>query len=211
MLEYCLSDAKLARANTFDLRVPEDAIEWMKHPDLVDDFIIHGGYRLVPISVCFPKIIRSNQFISIRSVWKNTGIGVVPNHRPEWNGKYKLAYALLDKVSHQPVSTHVTEINPANWLKGTNYPCDAEISFAGISNGTYDFAYAIVDTNQGNTPGLNLAITDPKEPSGWHIMGTTRVSGISQLKPLKPIPRPTNMAPKATIKPPLRKATALQN
>lgn len=199
MLEYCLNDAKLARANTFDLRVPEDAIEWMKNPDLVEDFVLNGGYRLVPTSLTFPKTISSNQFLTIPSLWKNTGLGVVPNNRPQWNGKYKVAYALLDTTTQKTVFTSVTNINPADWLKGTIYNCDVDISFAGIPNGTYHFAYAIVDKSNGNTPALNLAITNQKNASGWYIIGSTRVSGILNEKPSKPIIRPSNFAPTAKI------------
>lgn len=188
MLVYCLNDAKEARANTFDLRVPEDAIEWMKNVDLVDDFIVNGGYRLVPVSFTFLDAINSNSYITIKNTWKNTGIGRMPNNRPEWNYKYKVAFALLDKVTEQPVYTSVTNIDPSDWLKGTNYEYDSYISFGNIPNGTYDFAYAIVDTTNGNKPDINLAITNAKASTGWYKIGSTTVAGIGSTAPLTKLP-----------------------
>src|SRR5699024_3042536 len=73
MLEASLSDVLKTRANTFDFRVPEDAIEWMKNEDLVDEFINKVGYRLVPRSLTVPTIIDSNDNIIIESQWENKG------------------------------------------------------------------------------------------------------------------------------------------
>lgn len=87
MLEASLSDALAARANTFDFRVPEDAIEWMKNEDLVDEFVDKGGYRFVPTALEFPTSITTNDYLTVKSNWKNTGIGKMPNNRPAWDYK----------------------------------------------------------------------------------------------------------------------------
>ncbi len=180
MLKASLKDAKDARANTFDLRVPEDAAEWMKNEDLVDDFIVNGGYRFVPTNFTFPTTIQSSDYVTVTSEWKNTALGKMPNNRPAWGYKYKVAFALLDTETALPVFTHVTNIDPSDWLKGRNYMYESNISFGDIPNGTYDFAYGIVDTTNNNEPAINLAITEEKTNSGWYKMGKTTVSNIAK-------------------------------
>lgn len=187
MLVASLNDAKAARANTFDLRVPEDAVEWMNNVDLVDDFIVNGGYRMVPVSVTFPAAITSTGYVNVNSTWKNTGLGKLPNNRPAWNYKYKVAYALLNKATGHPVMTHVTNIDPSEWMKGKNYAYESRISFGGVPGGTYDFAYAIVDTSAGNAPAINLAVTDSPTAAGWHTAGSVTLSG-TEAAPLPKLP-----------------------
>ncbi len=188
MLAYSLNDAKAARANTFDLRVPEDAIEWMKNVDLVDDFIVNGGYRFVPVNFTAPTSIVSNEYITVQSNWKNTAIGKLPNDRTAWNYKYKVAYSLLNKSTKQPVFTSVTNIDPSEWLKGNNYQYDTPISFGNVANGVYDLAYAIVDTSRGNVPAINLAVTDPVTSTGWYLINQVSVSGIQSVAQKQDLP-----------------------
>lgn len=188
MLTASLNDAKAARANTFDLRVPEDAIEWMNNVDLVDDFIVNGGYRLVPVSLNIPVSVTNQDYVTVSSIWKNTGLGKLPNNRPGWNYKYKLAFALLDPATSQPVLTHITNIDPSEWMKGNTYSYESHISFGNIPAGMYDFAYAIVDTTNGNTPAINLAITDPKTAGGWYKTDQISVSGLDNTAPLPKLP-----------------------
>ncbi|MHA0857279.1 hypothetical protein [Paenibacillus sp. CMAA1364] len=188
MLVYSLNDAITARANTFDLRVPEDAIEWMNNVDLVDDFIVNGGYRFVPLNITTPSAITSNDYITVQSNWKNTGIGKLPNDRPAWNYKYKVAYSLLNTSTKQPVFTSVTNIDPSVWLKGNNYQYDTPISFGNVPNGSYELAYAIVDTSKGNTPAINLAVTNPATSTGWYPISQVIVSNIQLAAPKQALP-----------------------
>jgi hypothetical protein len=196
MLVYSLQDAKTARANTFDLRVPADAIEWMNNSDLVDDFVVNGGYRLVPKSFTIPKGIGSASPITVLSTWKNTGLGIVPNRRPEWNGKYRVAYALVPAGASTPAQTVVTTIDPAAWLKGSDYQYSTRISFGKVPDGNYTLAYAIVDTSHGNLPALNIAVTNQRLSTGWYAIGTTTVAGIASTSPWA---EPSNIAPASTL------------
>lgn len=190
-LKSTLEDAKYCRANTLDLRVPQDAAYWMANPDLVDDFIVNGGYRLVPESIKYPKIIDANKSITIEHVWKNTGLGRMPNNRPAWNYKYKVAFALLDKFTDKPVSIGVTEVEPSTWLKGNSYNKTSHVTFENVPNGIYDFAIAIVDTTRKHQPKINLAINTKKSDSGWYILGPTIVWDIEIMPP--PIELPESL------------------
>ncbi|MHA0857278.1 hypothetical protein [Paenibacillus sp. CMAA1364] len=178
MLVYCLNDVIVARANTFDLRVPEDAIEWMKNVDLVDEFNIKGGYRLVPNHFEAPASITINENMKIHSRWKNTGIGKLPNDRPAWNYKYKVAFSLLNTSTKEPVSTSVTNIDPSQWLMGDDYSYETDIHFENVAMGNYDLAYAIVDTTRGNVPAIKLAVTDPATATGWYPIDHVSVTNI---------------------------------
>ncbi len=175
MLEASLNDAKASRANTFDLRVPEDAREWMNHEDLVDDFIVNGGYRFVPVSFKYRNVVLSNESMQITSTWKNTGLGRIPNDRPAWNYKYKVAYAFLNPEMQKPVLVHITEIDPSEWIKGKDFVYKTNINIPDVPNGNYVLSYAIVNTANGNIPEINLAVKDEISATGWYMAGEITV------------------------------------
>jgi hypothetical protein len=177
-LEQVISDAKYCHANTLDLRRPRDATTWTQEfPDLVNDFLINGGYRFVANSVNYPAIISgSDVSFELNHSWKNTAVGRIPNDRLNWNSKYKVAYALLDKATGISVKTSViNNIEISDWVKGNNYQYTSSIDFGGAADGTYDLGVAIVDTSKSNTPAIKLALTNPKTQSGWYKLGDIKV------------------------------------
>lgn len=180
MLTAVMNDAKYIHANTLDLRVPPDAKGWNDYaPELVDDFAINGGYRIVPVSVIYPESIANGNEYTISETWKNTGVGRLPNNRPGWDYKYKVVYALLDQSTGEPVYKTASNVEPSDWVKGTNYQYNTPVCFDGVPAGTYDFAVAIADRDKGYAPAINLAITDEKTPGGWYKLGETAVIDTS--------------------------------
>jgi len=177
-LTHVVADAEQVHANTLDLRVPADATEWTtNHPALVNEFALNGGYRLVPVSVQYPGTVQAGSNVSITQVWKNTGVGRMPNNRVGWDYKYKVAYALLNPVTGEPVSVSLTPAaEPSAWVKGANYSYSSSLSVGQVADGTYDLAVAIVDTTKGNAPAINLAVTNAKTPLGWYKLGSIAVS-----------------------------------
>lgn len=108
MLNRVILDAKETHANTLDLRGPQDASVWVStYSNLVQDFAIKGGYRFVLSNLTIPDIVVSGNEYIISHTWKNTGVGKLPNDMLNWNYKYKLAFALLDKSTGQPVYTTI--------------------------------------------------------------------------------------------------------
>jgi hypothetical protein len=160
--------------NTIDLRLPDDANTWINEaPDLVNQFIMKGGYRLRPISIYFPTN-KSSDKIVVKHSWENTGVGKLPNDRRNWDNKYKVAFAFLDPKSKAVVHRWVDDKTDPSWLNGKKYTYSTEIDISTINNGQYLFAVAIVDTKKGSRPGLHLAVNSPKVNEGiyeWYPFG----------------------------------------
>jgi hypothetical protein len=170
MIRADYRDVKAARANSADLRIPSDAVLWMK-TNLVDSLVNNLGYRLVPSNLYSYSSAPDKDSLTFCSSWTNSGWGCFPNRRPAWNHKYKLAYALLDS-NQQPVRIFVAEAEPADWFKGNIRQYQTKVSVHDIPNGTYTLAYAIVNSRQNNQPAIELAITDSKTNTHWYTFGT---------------------------------------
>ncbi|MFQ4149298.1 DUF4832 domain-containing protein [Arthrobacter sp. LAPM80] len=185
MLERVLADAKNLHANYLDLRHEPDVKTWVvDNPDLVEDFAVNGGYRLAPNSVSVPTVLADGaRQATIASTWSNTGVGRMPNDNPQWNNKYQVSYALLNKATGAPVYQVQSSANPGTWVKGTNYPTSTAFTPTNVPAGSYDFAVAIVDKTRGNTPAIKLALTGATTSSGWNKLGTTVLEAAETATP----------------------------
>lgn len=175
-----IQDAKETHANTLDLRNPADASVWVtQYPELVQDFAVHGGYRFVPVQFSFPTNVTSEGEYTLGHIWKNTGVGKLPNDLPNWNYKYKVAFALLEQNTGQPVYVLIDPAEPADWLQGRNFTYSTPVKFVGVPSGTYDFAVALVNRDNAALPKIKLAITNPTSNDSWYKLGTIAVTGSS--------------------------------
>ncbi|TYP71829.1 hypothetical protein [Paenibacillus methanolicus] len=176
MMRQVVADAEELHANTLDLRYPQDASLWLREaPDLVRDFALRCGYRLVPTDVEYPASVVGSGSYKIRHAWKNAGFGVLPNHNPNWKRKYKPAFALLEPETGS-VAYQLTDVaEPSDWIYGHAYAYETPASFDGVSAGEYRFATAIVNRDNGGAPEIRLAIEGERTAEGWHILGTITV------------------------------------
>ncbi len=176
-LEAVLNDALSLHANTLDLRIPEDTEAWFSEaPDLVQEFIVRGGYRLIPAEVTYPDRVEQGGEITITHTWKNTGVGVLPNNKPQWNYKYKVAFALIDPATGQVVFRAVDNVaEPSAWIEGGQYSYTLNASLDSVPAGSYSLGCAIIDSTMDNTPAVNLAILNERTDSGWYILGDISV------------------------------------
>ncbi len=176
-LEAVFNDAISLHANTLDLRIPEDTEAWFTEaPDLVREFVLRGGYRLMPVEITYPEKTSPGGDLTISHRWKNSGVGVLPNNKPQWNYKYKVAFALIDPSTEQAVFTAVDEAaEPSDWVEGGDYRYALTTRLSGVSPGTYWLGCAIVDTTMGDTPAINLAVLNRKTTSGWYVLGDIQV------------------------------------
>lgn len=171
-----VEDAKELHANTLDLRNPEDAGQWMQvAPDIVRDFAIQGGYRFVLRELTYPASVREGETLTLTHSWVNTGVGKLPNNLSNWNYKYKLSFALLDRHSGKPVYQMFDEAELSTWLKGSEYRYTSVMAPSGTAKGNYDLAAAIVDTHDGGTPAIKLAIRNAVTEELWYIIGSVTV------------------------------------
>ncbi|NOZ26144.1 MAG: DUF4832 domain-containing protein [Nitrospirae bacterium] len=177
-LEAVLNDALSLHANTLDLRIPEDAEAWFSEaPDLVREFIVRGGYRLVPVEVTYPDTAVRGGRITISHVWKNSGVGVLPNNKPQWNYKYKVAFALIEPGTDRVAFMAVDGLaEPSDWVEGGRYTYTLEaVIDESVPAGTYRLGCAIIDSTLNNVPALNLAVLGERTGTGWYLLGEMRV------------------------------------
>lgn len=159
------TDAVNARANMLDLRQAAESRGWTrKARELVDAFIVNGGYRFTPVEISCPQQTDGN--FKISHTWKNSGVGVCPNNNRRWNYKYKVAFALLDSSDKPAAYYIVPDAEPSSWLKEKDTSYESTVHLTAPS-GEYTLAVAVVDTADGDKPGINLAVQKWECAGGW--------------------------------------------
>jgi hypothetical protein len=161
-------EAMGAHVNMMDFRAGLDGTSWFTDAfDLVQRFVSEGGYRLYPDRISLPQSIAVGNEVTIFHRWRNLGWGYCPNNIPQWNYKYKVAFAILDtkddvkKIFVDPAG------EPSEWLEQpVSYIFKTKVD--GIPAGRYTWAVAIVDTTKDNTPGIEIAVDNDKlTDEGW--------------------------------------------
>ncbi|MBR1575215.1 MAG: DUF4832 domain-containing protein [Bacteroidales bacterium] len=159
--------SKEARVNMMDFRVGEETQSWFTDAfTLVQQFVSEGGYRVYPDQVSLPAEVKSGTTVKIGSRWRNMGWGYLPNNIPQWDYKYKVAFALLDK-SDRAVKVWVDQAcEPSVWVESKPFSYDFSFQ-VDVPAGPYHWAVAIVDTSLDDTPGIELAVNDETTAEGW--------------------------------------------
>jgi len=156
-----------AHVNMMDFRAGYETETWFTLCfGLVQRFISEGGYRLYPDEIYLPENINKGSRITINHRWRNAGWGYFPNNIPQWNYKYKVAFALLDSNDHVKQVFIDPDSEPSTWLKENPTSYDLKTT-ADVPAGNYTWAVAIVDTKAGNQPAIQLALSDKKTADGW--------------------------------------------
>lgn len=158
--------SKEAAVNMMDFRVGDTESWFSKAFSLVQRFTTEGGYRLYPDQVYLPEKVNSGAETTITHRWRNMGWGYFPNNIPQWNFKYKVAFALLDANNNVKKLFIDNNSDPSTWLKNSpvSYELKASVS---VPAGTYTWAVAIVDTTKENQPGIKLAVNNDTTSEGW--------------------------------------------
>ncbi len=167
-----LSDAVECHANTLDLRIEQDAQKWcVENTDLVQEYSLKLGYRFV-----IEKLNYLYETKKLISTWKNTGIGKLPNSSINWNGKYRLAYALYCSSKKSIVFTFCDKnIDPGTWINGETYQYESSFTPDHIAPGVYTLLFAIVDKSKDNLPSIEIAITSDTIGDNWYIAGEIQI------------------------------------
>ncbi|MEJ5961539.1 DUF4832 domain-containing protein [Pedobacter immunditicola] len=155
-----------ARVNMMDFRSGDTDSWFEKAFSLVQGFISEGGYRLYPDQISLPKNIKSGTLTTITHRWQNTGWGYCPNNIPQWNYKYKVAFAILDTDNKVKQLFVDKDSEPSKWLKNnpTTYDFKTKVD---LPKGNYSWAVAIVNTRKQNQPGIKLAVDGDETAYGW--------------------------------------------
>ncbi len=159
--------SKEARVNMMDFRVGQETQSWFTDAFVyVQQFVTEGGYRLYPDLVSLPASVRAGASVKISSRWRNMGWGYCPNNIPQWNFKYKVAFAILDQTD-KPVKVFVDDkCEPSSWVESKPNSYEFQVR-ADVAPGNYKWAVAIVDTTRDNTPGIQLAVNNDVSDDGW--------------------------------------------
>ena len=109
-----------------------------------------------------------NSRISLRHTWNNMGWGYCPTNIPQWNQRYKVAFALSDE-SGKIVKVHVEKSSDlSTWLKETPVSYSTSFSLRGVKPGTYVVSVALVDVTKGNVPAIQMAVdSELLDKNGW--------------------------------------------
>ena len=155
-----------ACVNMMDFRIGEINSWFQNCFPLVQRFITEGGYRLYPDQIYLPEEINSGSEFTITHRWRNMGWGYFPNNIPQWNYKYKVAFALLDSDGNVKKILIDSNSEPSDWLKDKVVSYDLKTT-VNLSPGYYMWAVAIVDTSKENNPAIKLAVNGDITEDGW--------------------------------------------
>lgn len=167
-------EAKGACVNMMDLRYNSDmhngeTYSWFNEAfALVKQFISEGSYRLFPDRISLPTTISNNKQLTITHRWNNSGWGYCPTNIPQWKGKYKVAFALLD-TQNNAVKYLFTDEKPeaSEWVKGSSKSYTFTPTIEGVASGKYMWAIGIIDTTKQNKIGIRLAVKNDVTSAGW--------------------------------------------
>ena len=137
--------------------------------DLVEQFLQEGVYRLYPNTLWLPESVNAEESLTVRSRWSNLGNAYFPADLKQWQGKYKMAYALLDNESGEAIYTFVdSAAQLQKVVKNSMQTFDTRIDLSGVSAGDYTWGIAIVNTQKDNTPAVGLSCRESDlTDSGW--------------------------------------------
>lgn len=156
-----------ARVNMMDFRGGDETASWFKCFALVQRFVSEGGYRLYPDMISLPKEVKGGQKVTIVHRWNNMGWGYCPTNIPQWNQRYKVAFALLDDKKEVKKVFVDEQTDLSTWLKGQPATYDFDLTLKGVSVGAYKWAVGLVDTTKNNAIGLQMAVKNNLLESGW--------------------------------------------
>ncbi|TYR35131.1 DUF4832 domain-containing protein [Sphingobacterium phlebotomi] len=167
-------EAKGAAANMLDLRYSRDIVNgetfsWFNEAFyLVEQFIAEGGYRLYPDRISLPERVPAGASFRIGHRWHNLGWGYCPTNIPQWNDKYKVAFALLDKNDLLPQTIMVDNAPMlSEWIKGYPKGYTFSTTLTNVGPGDYYWAIGIVDVTKNNEIGIHIAAKENMTDEGW--------------------------------------------
>ena len=164
-----------AKVNMMDIRTGE--LSWFHDAfGLFERFIQEGGYRLYPDMITIPVAASAGSKVQITHRWVNLGWGYCPNNIPQWNWKYKPAFALLDSKGELAKVFVDSAAEPSEWIKGSPKQYSFSVDLGGIAPGTFTWAIGIVDTTKDEgTLGLEIATKKSQQTAG----GWTKIKEIN--------------------------------
>lgn len=169
------NEGKGANVNMMDFRFSTNVLTGETHSwfnsafNLVKKFIEEGGYRLYPDKISAPVSASAGGKVVFTHRWSNLGWGYCPTNIPQWNQKYKVCFALLNKETGDPLYRFVDEAPKlSDWVKDSPKTYTTSFTLDGVAPGNYAWAVGLVDTSNNNEIGIQIAARDEYLTSeGW--------------------------------------------
>lgn len=172
-----------AYVNMMDLRYDKSYVRgetwsWFNDAyDLVLQFLRKGCYRVYPDRVIVPVKVRNGQEYTIEHRWRNRGEAYFPANIPQYEDRFKVAFALLNTSTGEIVGDNIffdEKADPSAWtLDGGPVEYSVTIVPEGIAAGYYDLCVGIVDMFAGDPEsgdyriGVQLGTQSESTPAGW--------------------------------------------
>lgn len=167
-------DARHACANTMDLRYNSnvsvgETYSWFNDAfDLVKQFIADGAYRLYPDRLSLPETASVGEEVTITHRWSNLGYAYCPTNINAWKDIYKVAFALLDPQTDEPVALYIDEnAHPHDWIKSRPVSYTFKTRLTGLRPGSYTWAVGIIDVKCDNKIGIQISAKKNIAENGW--------------------------------------------
>lgn len=183
-------DMKSAYVNMMDLRYDASYIKgetwsWFNDAyDLVVKFLKEDCYRVYPDRVTFPAEMKSGKKYTVQHRWLNLGHAYCPTNIRQYEGRFKVAFAVTDAETGKIVGDNIffdENARPHDWTGGrSSYMLD--ITPDDIPAGEYCMCVGIVDMALGNPDegdfriGIHIAAQGEFTGDGWLRLGKIRIS-----------------------------------
>lgn len=133
------------------------------------DLVAHGlrnmGYRLVPIELTYPAVVRRGRKISIGMKWINRGVGRAIRD-------FRVQLGLVDHSAKCVATLDLGAIPTSHWIKGEVYPVRRDALVGTVSAGDYDLQMRLTDPRDSR--GIMLPLTKI-QPDGAYFLGKVTV------------------------------------
>lgn len=176
-------DARHACANTMDLRYNSnitvgEAYSWFNDAfDLVKQFISEGAYRLYPDRLTLPETAQVGSEVTIEHRWVNLGYAYCPTNIRAWKDIYKVAFALLDPQTDEPVAMYIDEnAHPHEWIKGKPVKNTFKTEINDVQPGEYVWAVGIIDVKCNNKIGIHISAKRNVASNGWLKLSNVQIN-----------------------------------
>ena len=148
--------------------------------DLVEDFLEEGCYKVYPDRVTVPTKVTNGRTYTVQHRWLNKGRAYCPTNIKQYQGRYKVAFALLNTSSGEVVGDNVfydEKALPHEWtLDSGRKQYEFDVTPDGIAPGNYCWAVGIVDTFTSDPEageyniGIELAAQGDFTDDGWLML-----------------------------------------
>ncbi len=146
-----------------------DARDFIRErPDLVAQGLRRMGYRLVPIRICYPRVVTNGVPFETQSEWVNRGVGRALRD-------YRLQFWIRGTAGATAASSPPGILRTSRWLRGTIHRETCAVMFSNLPSGDYQLELALQDPETHRSIELPLRCIATEDEG---IKGRVRMSPI---------------------------------